>query len=56
MPGGKEFGQCRRYAPKATIGPVAANDSDLFATWPITYIEDYCGDFDATDRDPDDDA
>jgi len=34
-------GECRRYAPK----PDAFESIHMMATWPITNIEDWCGEF-----------
>jgi hypothetical protein len=39
-------GECRRYAPR----PEAFESIHMMATWPITNVEDWCGEFSARDQ------
>lgn len=46
---GGERGNCHRYAPPARIFSDSESDevvrSDIYARWPQTREEDWCGDF-----------
>ena len=39
-------GECRRYAPR----PEAFESIHMMAAWPITNINDWCGEFGARDQ------
>jgi hypothetical protein len=37
--------ECRRYAPRATVGPVDPDDKTTWACWPVVLEDDWCGEW-----------